>query len=53
MAQRGKPLDAATRRTIVRLVPTMGIKQAARYVQVARNTARKYFRKNLPSRLAV
>lgn len=44
MAVRGKPLDAATQRQIVRLSAVLSIRKTAKEADVDRNTARKYIR---------
>lgn len=44
MATRGKPLDAATVRVIVRARDALSIRQAARVTGTSRNTVRKYQR---------
>lgn len=47
MADKGKPIDDATRTRIIRLLQYTPIKQTARLVGVSKNTVKKYLRKAL------
>jgi predicted transcriptional regulator len=44
VAQRGRPLDVATIRQLLRAAQTMSLSAAARLARVDRKTARKYLR---------
>lgn len=48
MAERGKPIDAATVRRLERQRDHRSIREAARVEGISRNTARKYLRNTQP-----